>query len=178
MMKKIIPIAFILSFCSQPQEASNTVILNYDSKLLSDPTLSLGDSISFQVPVGWSLASAEFEDLIDSTIYENVAMVERIYQDTVSEAFLVCISNPPYQLPKDSVDLKAGKWMALQYSDFEYNNLFLQQTVLQNEQVILFKVNVKKSIAELPISAIHYFIPRNAINSQAMMVESSIASIR
>lgn len=176
-MKKIIPLLLILVSCSQPRESSNTVILNYDSKLLNSSSEPLSDSLQFQVPVDWSMANSSFTSMIDSTIYQNENIVQKVFQDANEEAFLVCIPNPPHQLSKDSADFKNGMWLALQYSDFEYNDLLFQQTVLQNETVVLFKVNIKKALNTLPISAIHYFIPRNTINSQVRLVESSIASI-
>lgn len=176
-MKKILPLLVILFYCSQPKETSNDVILNYNEKFLSLEKQSLGDSIPFQAPKGWGLAGPEVVNLIDSTIYQNAGSISKIFQDSTSESFLACLDNPPYQLSQDSIDLKNGKWLALQYSDFEYNDLFFQQTVLQNETVVLFKLNVKKSLNSYPISAVHFFIPRNMINSQSKLVESSIASI-
>ncbi len=176
-MKKILPLALLFCFCSKTKDSSDTVVLNYNEKQLGSSMVSLGDSIQFQVPIDWSMADSAFLNLIDSTIYQDGGLAKKVFQDTVREAFLVCVENPPYQLNQDSLDLKSGKWLGLQHSDFQHNDLYFEQTVLQNEQVVLFKVNIKKSVNSLPISAVHYFIPRNTISSHATMVESSIASI-
>ena len=177
-MKKILAIIPILLYCSQPKESSNTVILNYNEKLLSIEKELIGDSLTFQVPMGWDLADANFTSLIDSTIYQNDNSVNKIFQDANSESFLVYLENLPYQLGQDSTDLENGKWLALQYSDFAYNDLWFDQTVLQNESIVMFKVNIKKSINSISRSSLHFFIPRNKISSQALVVESTIASVK
>lgn len=175
-MKKILPLALIFFYCAKPSEPSDMVVFNYSEKLMSKQAEITSDSISFQVPRDWTLADSTFTHLIDSTIYQNSGLVKKIFQDLKTESFLVYLEKLPYQLSQDSIDLNSGKWLALQYSDFTYNDLLIDQTVLQNETAVLFKMNIKKSINSIPKSSLHFFIPRKNISSHALMVESTIAS--
>lgn len=179
-MKKILYSIIILTFfteCSNKTETKNDVILNYDERLLSKKMIPLNDSIFFQTPIGWKELDRTTIQLLDSTIYNNENNVLGGFQSEDEKSFLLYLGELKDQLAQDSTDAKSGKWLAIQYSEFEHNKLQLSQTVLQSSSLVLFKVNAKNFDKSSPILGLHFFIDRNQINSHAMLVESSIASL-
>ncbi|MCP4460261.1 MAG: hypothetical protein GY816_19890 [Cytophagales bacterium] len=175
-MKTILFSAIILLLaCSSSKSEKNNVILNLNEKALSEKRVSFPAGMGFRFPKDWITFTRSEILGIDSTIYSNSNNQEIMggAQDPNSESFLVYLANSNFGLAKDSVDFKNGIWLGLQYSEFLHNEIAFKQTVLQNKEIVLFKIFIENEGY-----SIHYFVNRKNITFEALAIESSIASIK
>ncbi len=162
--------------CGQ-KEAKNSVLLNKNDGLLATEKVSLTADVSFNPPSSWSKMDDTTIARLEQSLYNSSNKIIVGYQDPQKESFLLSLSNPTNDLKRDSADVENGKWLAIQYSAFNHNYLTFNQTVLQDKSLVVFKLNIGKGVWKAPEGAIHFFMNRSKIDSQAKLVESCIASI-
>lgn len=164
MIRKLrtITLLIVLVSCSESDKSGNNKAIEAEftvkKELLGTQEIIHESGFSFYPPAGWELSEKNW--LFDLQLTENY----QIFIDPLDSSALI-ISNEAVELPKYENE---------QVSNFSYNNIPIQQKVLQNSNSVLFSLeigNYKKMY-------IIFAIPRQHIQSKATFVESSIGSIK
>ena len=171
---------FFFVGCYNPTD-DNEVEFKIDRTLLADSSFFY-KGLQLFPPKNW--IKSDLGILPSGNIPESLASsIIATFQSDTSQCFMIITLLPemPVSLP-DSMLANPGKffnkdstWMAIQPSQFNYHSFICRQFVLQNSDIVVFKLLLTRDSKNFELD---YIVPRNYIPILAKSVESSIGSIQ
>ncbi len=182
---QLLALAFVSMFgvsCGNQQPSGNTISFRVNQDLLSDTVFTTSDEmLRLQPPQNWAQLSS------NDTIYLVFAEVmqhklEAVFIDTKTEAsLLISEVSADEMLAMEQVfenpDLfynSNNNWLSVQHGDFKYNSYQIDQIVLQNHDIVIYKLFASRMGKTYEIN---YSVPRAYAEQILRAVESSIGSI-
>lgn len=179
----------LLSCSGSEKSAELASDLKFDvNPLLLDEDFS--DSLTgmrLKIPLGWENLSTSKSESLKSKFEVHLqqdSSIVAIYIDTLNQASLIISRKYQwddsdlkrmYNTP-DSVFNEAKQWDPIMKSDFMLNGLSVHQFLLQNKELVNFKLICGKGMGRK--FQIDYVIGRATYLKQVKKVESSIGTIR
>lgn len=175
-------LAMFAASCGHQQPNDNTISFRVNQELLSDSVFSSRDEILvLQPPVDWARLNS------NDSIYGVFAEVmqhklEAVFIDAKTEASLLISEvsademlamEQVFENP-DSFYNKNNNWLSVQHGDFKYNSYHINQIVLQNHDIVIYKLFASRMGKTYEIN---YSVPRAYAEEILRAVESSIGSI-
>lgn len=158
---------------------------NIDSNLLSDNSLT--DStlkFNLSLPIEWIPIDNSFQNLLDKI---NVSGVKYGYLSPRDSSNVIILKVQKgdqvnyEELRSNYMDLlKDSIWQDVKYNQFTYRCHFVEQYVLQNSQILSFRLIVyegKYQMDSLPKFELVYNVNRQNYERNIKMVESSIGTL-
>lgn len=176
----------------EPSEVVTEAEFNVDSSLLkSHSVLDSALNLSIGIPMDWSLLDEEFENMLKSNLlindYKNSEM-RFGYINKADTSIMILIdvrgidSSVFLSLKNNYIEILNANsiWTDVQLQEFVYKSFRIEQYVLQNTQLLNFKLicydrEVPGSTS--PKFEILYFLNKKDLESNIKSVESSIGSI-
>ena len=158
-----------------------------DQALLGDVFRDSTLNVEFQPPARWTKADAQTKEmvaaLIDSLSRYPVRLTE-IFYDSASQSVAVLsdlseVDTELYGKITSEYEqvFNAGKtWDDVKMATFRFNNLTAHQLLLQNQQMVNFKLLFFKNLDNK--FQVDYIVPRQVYAEKVRHIESSIGSIR
>ncbi len=172
----------VIASCGHQQPSDNTISFRINEELLSDSVFSSRDEIlRLQPPIDWERLSS------GDSIYEVFAEVmqdklDAVFVDAKTQASLIISEvSADEMLAMEKVfknpDIyynSNNKWLSVQHGDFKYNSYQINQIVLQNHDIVIYKLFTSRMGKTYEIN---YSVPRAYAEEILRAVESSIGSI-
>jgi hypothetical protein len=190
MKKYLFALSVLISFAwisCQPKQPEKKSDLQFtvNPELLGYVYTDTVSRFSVGIPKGWIPLTA-----LDSTIQlkfmnvEDSIALERIFLDSLQQGGSVLITSlaetdsvmfgKVYKNP-DSAFNQQKIWQQILKSTFYHNGLFIRQYLLQNNDLVTFRLVITKGL-RFPVQ-IDYVLSRNTYMQHVKKIESSIGSI-
>jgi len=170
--------------CNQnSNKIENTIDLKVNTNLLSDSIYFVPNkNLSFYPPRYWARIDTSDSEIyiklseqlginllaIFKLKYPDCILIVTDFSETSADFYNLILKDPNTYFNKDSI------WNAIQPSSFKYNSRSFFQLVLQNAELIIFKIFI---YSNREVYELDYVIPRTEIVNYVQSVESSIGSI-
>jgi hypothetical protein len=168
--------------CQQANKKVTEAEFSVNKLLLSDSSFKSNDGFIISPPGRWFKTGSYDSVLRAKTSYRADNKLLAIYKSDTADCALIISELPEttfdavkgYLNKTESYPGKDTIWTNVQSSVFKYKSFEIIQFVLQNSELIIFKLFTHRS-SEL--YELDYIIPRNEINKYLQSVESSIGSM-
>lgn len=174
----------ILDGCtnSDSKAKRNDLAFEVNEKFLGESYLDSLSNITLRIPVGWK----DSDDSSDNTLQSKMSLLrqnsnsKKFYLDSLQKASLIIsYIDQPENLDliftnPDSVYNTTKNWMSITKSQFVLNGLETFQFLLQNQNVVNFKLLVRGRNTTLQVD---YIVDRASYIQEIKKIESSIGSI-
>jgi hypothetical protein len=185
MVASIIGLSALTIECTK-REAKNTrndLAFDVNEKLLGDSYLDSISNMTLRVPIGWKDSDYNSDDTLKAkvSLLRHNSNSKKLYLDSLQKASLiVSYFNNPDGLNQifanpDSAFNATKDWVSIDKSQFILNGQETFQFLLQNKNVINFKLLIRSSNTILQLD---YFVDRAQYMYEVKKIESSIGSIR
>lgn len=182
---QLLALAFVAMLgvsCGNQQPTDNTISFRVNQELLSETVFSTKDELlRLQPPQNWVQLNS------NDTVYMVFAEVMQhklaaVFLDAKTEAsLLISEVSADEMLAMEQVfenpDLyynSNNNWLSVQHGDFNYNSYQINQIVLQNQDIVIYKLFASRMGKTYEIN---YSVPRAYAEQILRAVESSIGSI-
>jgi hypothetical protein len=177
----LIALIFLFS-CQQANKKITEAEFSINKLLLSDSSFKSNKGFFISPPKRWFKTGSYDSVLRAKTSIRSDNKLLAIYKSDTADCALIITELPEatFSVVRGSLnktDSYPGKdtiWTNVQSSIFKYKSFEIIQFVLQNSELVVFKLFAHRS-SEL--YEMDYIIPRNEINKYLQSVESSIGSI-
>ncbi|UCH15341.1 MAG: hypothetical protein JSV22_05080 [Bacteroidales bacterium] len=186
---------FFLTGCNLKQESNNALIeakFNIDDNLLDTiPFIDSSLYLSIQKPIKWTNLDSGFETTIKSSLLTNDykdANLTGGFFNRQDSSFMVILDISSVDsmgfsnLRNNYTEIlnKNNFWNNIQFQEFKHGCYRIEQYVLQNEQILNFKLICYEIGLERrqPKFEILYILNRKKIEENIKSIESSIGSLK
>jgi hypothetical protein len=184
MIRSIFRIVFLIVIfqACTPKNANDQMNFQVDPSLLAEyPYLATKDGMGLYPPKEWKWHDTT-SSLFKQLQVANKANIMALYSPEAEDAMLMInetqgmdasllleiVGNPAAYYNQDSI------WNAVMHDRFQYKEFDINQIILQNDQLVIFKLFVQFNSK---LMELNYMLPSDASPQTMKSVESSIGSI-
>lgn len=165
----------ILISCNQSKNSEKASSIDLT---ISEDKNFLYKKVSFSQPKSWVKMDIESIAQLDTKYYKGSKVIIQGFEDPNSNSYLLALKRTLNTINQDSIDYENGKWIDLNYSSSFNNDLYLNQTILQDRSKVLFKISVGTNIREPSVGALHFYVDREDAKAQLPLIKACISSIQ
>ncbi len=187
----IIPL--FMKSCRQSGNGQEAVqaSFNVDQSLLEkDPLTDTGLSFKMQYPAGWDMLEDSFMNRLAEQIftgrYASARIVNGVVHPVDSSMLIILdvrqVDSSFFSNLKENYAVilnQDNRWLDVQLETFTHHCFVVDQYVLQNENLVQFRLQCRKKEDESPQPRmeIYFFLNRLALNEHIKSIESSIGTL-
>lgn len=139
--------------------------------------------LKIQIPKGCNAVEGDFSEIMPESIIPYPLNIKAVFQDTSNQTLVVIsdisqLGSLDFSKMQQNPNVflnKKSEWQEIKPVTYLHKKQKITQFLLQNAALVNLKLLIYEGVHKK--TQIDYFIPRQAYNAQAKLIESSIGSI-